>query len=60
VQIILAGNFSERAFFPSIKGLPEGLKKAAFEAKFGQVDSPKYNVMVAEIKRRIAALPIHN
>lgn len=59
VQGLLAGQFSEGVFFPSIGGLPEGLRKAEFTKQFKQVDSREYKKMVAEIHRRIAILPIH-
>lgn len=59
VQNVLAGNYSENTFFPPIKGLPEGLRKAEFTKRFKQVDSLEYKKMLAEINRRIAALPIH-
>ncbi|WP_133467978.1 hypothetical protein [Paraglaciecola marina] len=60
VQDILAGNLDEKAFFPNITGLPEGLKKAEFERRFIRVDSPKYKQMIAKINARIDALQIHN
>ncbi|WP_158965844.1 hypothetical protein [Paraglaciecola sp. L3A3] len=59
VQLILANKFSESAFFPAIKGLPEGLRKAEFTKRFTDADSPAYQQMVAEIKNRIKVLPIH-
>lgn len=60
VQDILAGNLDEKAFFPNITGLPEGLKKAEFERRFIRVDSSKYKQMIAKINARIDALQIHN
>lgn len=59
VQNILAGNIDERLFFPSIKGLPEGLSKNEFKRQFTEVDSPEYLKMVRSINQRIADLPIH-
>jgi uncharacterized protein YpmS len=59
VQQILAGNLSENVFFPNIDGLPEGLRKAEFTKQFKNVDSPEYNQMLANIRARIAKLPIH-
>ena len=59
VQRILAGNTDESLFFPSIKGLPEGLRKSEFSRKFTKVDSPGYLKMVRSINHRIARLPIH-
>lgn len=59
LQNILADNNDESLFFPSIKGLPEGLNKNEFSQRFTQVDSPKYLKMVQRINHRIAELPIH-
>ncbi|MFT3975115.1 MAG: hypothetical protein QM699_17230 [Amaricoccus sp.] len=43
---------------PPIDGLPSGLSEAEFRRRFGDVDSPAYAAMVAEIRRRVAALPL--
>lgn len=59
VQNILAGNTDEAAFFPDIKGLPEGLSKSEFSQRFTEVDSPEYIKMLKSINQRIAELPIH-
>lgn len=59
IQNILAGNTDESLFFPSIKGLPEGLSKSEFSRDFTEVDSPEYLKMVGSINNRIAELPIH-
>lgn len=58
-QNLMAGNTNENTFFPSIKGLPEGLSKKEFMAKFKQVDSPEYQALVNEIHQRVDALPLH-
>jgi hypothetical protein len=34
------------------------MTQAEFEARFGDVDSPAYRAMVAEIRRRVDALPL--
>ncbi|MGJ8678783.1 hypothetical protein [Paraglaciecola sp.] len=60
VQQKLADNYSESVFFPIIKGLPEGLRKAEFTKQFGEVDSPEYTKMVMEINHRVSVLSIHN
>ena len=59
VQQRLAANQAESVFFPSITGLPEGLSKQQFTQQFGGVDSPEYAAMVAEIHRRVDALPLY-
>lgn len=50
---------TESDLLPGIRDLPSGLSEAEFRARFGDVDSPAFAAMVAEIDRRIAALPIH-
>jgi hypothetical protein len=59
LQALLANSSDESLFFPDIKGLPEGLSKAAFTSQFTQVDSPEYQKLVQEIHRRVNALTIH-
>lgn len=59
IQAMLANSSNEALFFPDIKGLPEGLSKAAFTKQFKKVDSPEYQKMVEEIHRRVDALAIH-
>ena len=59
VQALLANSSNESLFFPDIKGLPEGLSKAAFTKQFKKVDSPEYRKLVQEIHRRVDALAIH-
>lgn len=49
----------ERDILPETADLPSGLSEAEFAARFGDVDSPAYAAMVAEITRRIDALPFH-
>ena len=45
-------------FFPSIRGLEEGLTAAQFEQRYGSVESEAYVAVVNEIDRRIARLPL--
>lgn len=40
-------------------GIPGALPPSAFRLRFGEVDSPHYRAMMAEIEARIDALPIH-
>ncbi|HET9067850.1 MAG TPA: hypothetical protein VFN28_04345 [Amaricoccus sp.] len=49
----------EAALMPALDGLAEGLDAAAFEARFGGVDSAEYAAVLAEIERRVAALPLY-
>jgi hypothetical protein len=48
----------ERSVFPAVDDLPAGLTDAAFAARFGSVDSPRYAEMLDAIERRVAALPV--
>lgn len=55
---MLARIGSEADIMPSIDGLPSGMSEAAFRARFRDVDSAEYAAMVAEIERRVDALPL--
>lgn len=59
LQLLLQGLPDEALFFPTIKGLPEGLSQVAFERIYGNVESPLYKAMVNEIDRRISKLPAY-
>ena len=56
---MLARVESEEDLMPSLEGLPEGLDAANFRERYGDVDSPAYAAMVAEIDRRVNALPLY-
>jgi hypothetical protein len=49
----------EADLMPPLDGLPEGLSEAEFRARFRDVDSVDYAAMVAEIERRLDALPLY-
>jgi hypothetical protein len=49
----------ESDVMPDVGDLPRGMSEADFRARFGAVDSPAYAEMLAEIERRIDALPFH-
>ena len=49
----------EGAVLPSLAGLPSGLSSDEFVARYGSVDSDAYAALVAEIDRRVDALPLH-
>ena len=59
-QARLAVANNEALFFPSIAALPEGLNTDEFTQAFSAVDSPAYQAVIADIKQRIAALPLYN
>ncbi|PWR02514.1 hypothetical protein DKT77_11350 [Meridianimarinicoccus roseus] len=44
---------------PDVSGLPSLMSEAEFAARYGAVDSPRYDAQIAEIDARIAALPVH-
>jgi hypothetical protein len=50
---------SEADVMPAFADLPSGLSEAAFRDRFGDVDSPAYAAVIAEIGARIEALPLH-
>ena len=49
----------EDAVLPSLAGLPSGLSSEEFVARFGDVESEAYAALVAEIDRRVDALPLY-
>ncbi len=49
----------EADIFPSKSRLPEGMPQELFEQQYQSVDSDIYRKMVAEIDRRLAALPLY-
>jgi hypothetical protein len=51
---------SDADLMPSLEGLPHGLGAAEFRARYGDVDSPEYAALVAEIQRRVDALPLYS
>lgn len=57
LQRELARGLQEKDFMPDVRDLPEFLSQAEFKRRFGGVGQPAYQKMVAEIERRITALP---
>lgn len=56
----LAATLQDEAdVLPPLDDLPSGLSEAEFRNRFGGVDSAEYARLVAEIERRIDALPLH-
>lgn len=53
-------NLPESEIAPSLAALPEFLHAAEFRRRFGQPGSPAYRQMLAEIERRVAALPLYH
>jgi hypothetical protein len=56
---MLAAIGGEGDVMPSLDGLPEGMDAAAFRARFADMRSPAYAEAVAEIGRRVEALPLY-
>jgi hypothetical protein len=52
--------FGENEVMPATQDLPEFMPEREFIRRFGGVDAPAYNKMVADIDRRIAALPLYH
>lgn len=59
MQEFLSRPISEKQFFPEIRDLPEGLTAAQFKDRYGARESDRYKRVVAEIDRRIAAIPMY-
>lgn len=60
VQQAAADGLTDDDLMPSIDALPEGLAKDDYARRFGdRLDSPAYRAMIAEIDRRIDALPLY-
>jgi hypothetical protein len=56
---LLARISREEDVLPALHGLPEGMGAAEFRQRYGDVDSPAYQALMAEIVGRIDALPIY-
>lgn len=59
IQRLLAGQTSEDRLLPKVQDLPEGLSEAELERLIGEVGSPRYQELTAEIERRIDASPLY-
>ena len=60
LQESMARQNGERAFFPDVTGLREGLDAAQFRAAYGNTASDAYAREVALIDRRISRLPLYS
>lgn len=54
-----AAKFSQKSCFPSLEGLPEGLRTDEFDDKYGPVGSENYNKVWKTVEERIAALSLY-
>lgn len=58
LQDRLAQALRESDFMPDVADLPEFMSERAFRAAYGGVDAPPYRRMLADIERRLDALPL--
>lgn len=58
LQAAAAAGLAERDFMPEVADLPEFLSQAELQRRYGGVGAPAYNALVAEIERRVDALPL--
>jgi uncharacterized protein YfiM (DUF2279 family) len=59
LQQKLATEIGENALMPTTADLPEFMQETEFKRRFGGIDEPEYNKMMAEIDRRVAALTLY-
>ena len=59
VQRQLSAGVGEKDIMPKTADLPEFMPEKEFLRRFGGVDAPPYKKMMAEIERRVAALPLY-
>ena len=59
LQKRLSAGIREQDIMPATKDLPEFMPEAEFKKRYGGVGAPPYNKLMAEIERRVAALPFY-
>ena len=59
IQTRIARSLVESDIMPRADDLPEHMSESEFRRRFGGVDSPRYNQMIAEIDRRVEQLPLY-
>lgn len=59
LQLTMAATQNDSAFIPKLDDFPENMGTKTFTRRFGSVYSAEYETVVAEIDKRIAALPIY-
>jgi len=59
LQERLAGPIEEEDLMPRVHDLPEGLSDTEFAKQFGDIHSPQYNQVLAEIEQRISELSLY-
>lgn len=59
LQTRVSAGIDESDLMPATADLPEFMAEADFKRRFGGVDGAEYKKMMADIERRIAALPLY-
>ncbi|MGE5306452.1 MAG: hypothetical protein ACM3TN_24340 [Alphaproteobacteria bacterium] len=59
LQKRLSAGIREQDIMPATQDLPEFMPEAEFKKRYGGVGAPAYNKMMADINRRVAALPFY-
>jgi len=59
LQTKVSAGINESDLMPATSDLPEFMPEAEFKRRFGGVDGSEFKKMMAEIERRIAALPLY-
>jgi hypothetical protein len=59
LQARLAKSVREEDVMPPVNDLPEGLSESDFVRQFGEIDSPQYNQVVAQIDQRLSGLLLY-
>jgi len=59
LQARVGAGIIESDLIPAAADLPEYMPEAEFKRRFGGVDGVEYKKMMAEIERRVAALPLY-
>jgi hypothetical protein len=53
----IAKGFDPEIWFPSVKGLREGIAEARFKSDLGSIDDPRFQAEVEKVRTRVLALP---
>jgi len=59
LQTRVTDGINESDFMPATADLLEFMPEAEFKRRFGGIEGSEYKKMMAEIERRIAALPLY-
>jgi len=55
----MAQGVTDADLLPDVSDLPEFMRPAEFQARYGGVDAPAYRQQLADIQRRLEALPLY-